>query len=187
MRIARGAFLVGCLGTAMAAISSASVAADGLGLTPAADTPAWARWQGRISLSNTAPVWRAGLAGYDTTGLRPASVSVLGDYYFTDPLLGGSGGGFRATSGVIVGLRTQAGRPGTDAVADSSAAPYVGLGYTGLSSGGGWRYSADLGLLAQTPGNGLVRFGRPLGSNTDDLARDVRLGPSLQLGMSYSF
>ena len=186
MRIARGAFLAWSLGAALASIVTTSWAADGTGLTPSADTPAWSRWQGRISFTAAAPVWHAGLGGYETAGLRAASVSVLGDYYFTAPLLGGSGG-FRATSGVIVGLRAQPGRSEPDATVDTLATPYVGLGYTGLSPHGAWRYSADLGLIGQSLGNSTVRFGRAQGSNPDDLQHDTRLGPSLQLGVSYSF
>ena len=186
MRIARGAFLVCWLGAALSSITSTSFAADGLGLTPAANTPAWARWQGRISLSDTAPVWRANLGGNDAAGLRAARLSVMGDYYFTDPLLG-ERGGFRATSGVIVGLRSQVGRFEAEAPADTLAAPYLGVGYTGLSGRGAWRYSADLGLLAQSPGDNAIRLGRASGGNTEDLQRDVRFGPSLQLGVSYSF
>ena len=40
----------------------------------------------------------------------------------------------------------------------NAALPYVGIGYTGLSARGGWGFSADLGVVALTPGS-TVRFG----------------------------
>ncbi len=193
-------------------LTSAAMAQEGLGLTPNADSLPWARWQGRISLGATAPVWRAGLTDYQGAGLKLGGLSLLGDYYFTKSMLGShSVGGFRATSGVLIGARSQywagraslasggglsVGRPavepglfGPDPANESVTAPYLGVGYTGLSTRGGWSLSADLGVLALTPANA-VRFGRLAGTATtplDDQLRDMRLAPVLQLGVSYSF
>jgi hypothetical protein len=136
-----------------------------------------------------------------------ASLSVVGDYYFATPLRLGNGA-LRASGGLLFGPRTLwAGQPGlgttrpvlsierqwasaspADANADASTLPYVGLGFTGLSGTGRFSYSADLGLVARSPGQA-VKFGRVLGGtqNIDDLLRDLRLAPVLQLGVSYAF
>jgi hypothetical protein len=193
-------------------LASAAMAQDGLRVAADTDSQPWARWQGRIGLGTTAPVWRAGLTDYQASGLKLGGLSLLGDYYFTSSMLGShSVGGFRATSGVLIGARSQywAGRAdlasgnglsisrpypqpsqfGPDPANEAVTAPYVGLGYTGLSTRGGWALSADLGVLALTPGNA-VRFGRVAGSSQptlDDQLREMRLAPVLQLGVSYSF
>jgi hypothetical protein len=64
--------------------------------------------------------------------------------------------------------------------------PYVGLGYSGLTGRGGWGFAADVGVMALHGDS--VRFGRLSGAQSlDDLLRDLRLTPVLQLGVSYSF
>lgn len=76
---------------------------------------------------------------------------------------------------------------GVDA-AEPRVLPYLGVGYTGLSNQGGWGFSADIGLVARHPGQA-VRLGRVFSGtqSVDDLLRDLRLSPLLQLGVSYSF
>jgi hypothetical protein len=188
-------------------------AAKGEGLTPDTAQLPWARWEARVLLGATAPVWRADLGGADSTGLKVRSVSLMGDYYFARSMRAdGSAVGFRTTSGVIVGssstpwpmaangtqpnARFSADRRlfgvsspalGSD-TADSSTLPYVGIGYSGLSAKGGWSVTADLGLVALAPGQA-VRLGRVFsGTQTlDDTLREMRLSPVLQLGVSYSF
>ena len=66
--------------------------------------------------------------------------------------------------------------------------PYIGIGYSNLSAKSGWHFSADLGVVSQSPGN-VVRFGRVFGGtqSLDDAVRDMRLAPVVQLGVSYSF
>ena len=188
-------------------------AADGLGIGYNADKTPWARWQGRLSLG-TAPVWRPGVSAFDSSTLKLNSFSLMGDYYFSRASLGANNaGGFRATSGIVVGPRTsalwaaapsltagglvsvdrrlfgQSTRPvGMDANIDTSTQPYLGLGYSGLSGQGGWAFSADLGLVGQSSGNAL-KVGRTLngGPTLEDQLRDMRLSPLLQLGVSYSF
>ena len=71
-----------------------------------------------------------------------------------------------------------------DPANDTATLPYLGLGYTGLSLRGGWSFSADLGLVARTPGN-VVKFGRS--QSLDDTVRELRLELVLQFGVSYSF
>jgi hypothetical protein len=138
---------------------------------------------------------------------RPRSAALFGDYYVAKPYFG-QAGGVRVTSGLVVGLRGavfgpgQVSLPGTFAfstmarpgpvsaagtdVDGTQAWPYVGIGYSDASVRGGWGFSADLGLAAQS--FGLFRAARSLGSQSlDDFVRDLRLTPVLQLGVSYRF
>lgn len=187
--------------TVLLAAGTAQAADDG--------TQAWAQWQGRVSIGSTAPGWRTPVNPQDHAMQRPSSLSLVGDYYLSRALTGpGSAGGIRATGGVILGPRSQAfaSLPGAgtggsfsigsrlfgttptpytnDTAGDNATLPYVGLGYTGLSARSGWSFSADLGLVAQSPGN-VARLGR--GQSLDDVVRELRLAPVLQLGVSYSF
>ncbi|HEX6708211.1 MAG TPA: hypothetical protein VF169_25985 [Albitalea sp.] len=198
---------------AVALNAAASVwAVQGDGLIPPKETP-WPRWQGRLSLGTTAAPLRADPMNVDSSSLSGASV--LGDYYFTRSLPRlGSSGGFRATSGLFLGSRAAtllstgpgAGLGGrafsvdrrslggyglvspADAPPDSGAVPYVGVGYTGLSPRSGWGFSADLGLMALSPSSA-VKLGRVFSGNQslDDVLRDMRLSPLVQVGVSYSF
>ena len=182
----------------LVAAASAAQAGDGAGITPSAEQFQWARWQGRVSV------------GAEPAGLKLNTVSLMGDYYFTGSLLGSRrAGGFRATSGLLLGPRTQSwlGQPGLSAGSafsittqafgqptalpaagetptDTATLPYLGLGYTGLSLRGGWSFNADLGLVARSPGN-VVKFGRS--QSLDETVRELRLAPLLQFGVSYSF
>ena len=186
---------------------------DGNGLTVNADHLYWPRWQARLSIAGSAPASRiANGAGLNPSAV-PAGLSVMSDYYVSGSLLGPQrAGGFRATSGLLVGprLQTWAGPgpapqrgalsldrrvfgssaypPGVDGATDTATLPYLGFGYTGLSPRGGWSFSADVGLVSLTPGNA-VKFGRVFsGSQTlDDTLRDMRWSPMLQLGVSYAF
>lgn len=191
--------LAGLLGLAAAPV----LAADADSPTSNPDQSPWARWQGRLSLGSTSPAWRP---GSDSSKLT--NVSVMGDYYFSRSLVGpGSAGGFRATSGLILGPRVSlaTGQPGLaaggafsigsrlfgqnampytgDSNGDNATLPYLGFGYTGLSSRNGWSFSADLGLVAQTPGGlKLIRS-----QSLDDALREMRLAPLVQVGVSYAF
>jgi hypothetical protein len=189
-----------------------AMGADGDGLTTThSDQLRWARWQGRLSLGTIAtPGLRLGA---DSPSLKLASVSLMADYYLGRSLADtGPIGGFRATSGLIYGPRSalgsgpvnlragsafsigsrplgQAPMPYTaDATGDTATLPYVGLGYTGLSVRSGWSFSADLGLVAQYPGNA-ARLGRVVngGQSLDEVVREMRLAPLLQFGVSYAF
>jgi opacity protein-like surface antigen len=199
------------LAGALALVSSAAIAADVDDPTAPSDQVHWARWQGRLSLGAPSSAWRAGAD--ETAAPKWTSASVMGDYYFGRSLAGiGQPGGFRASSGLITGPRgvLSTGQPGltaggsfstgsrllgqtaasygAEASSDNATLPYLGLGYTGLSVRSGWSFSADLGLVAQSPGNA-VRLGRVFGGgqSLDDLVRDLRLAPLLQVGVSYAF
>ena len=166
-----------------------------------------------ISYAATAPAAVAPSTPNDGTGLQVQGLSLMGDVYFGGSRA--TAGGFRATSGVIYGSRTSLagmsamapasgllnvdrrlfgaspaalGSP-TDPINESSGTlPYLGIGYSSLAPRSGWSFSADLGLVSLAPGNA-VRLGRVFGGsqNLDDVVRDMRLTPVLQLGVSYSF
>ena len=197
------------LAAAITLAAAPAMAADGEGLMPNSDRLPWARWQGRLSLGTVSAPWRLGV---ESPALKLSSASLMGDYYF-GPSLAGAGklGGLRATGGLIFGPRgaLSSGQPGVtganafsigtrlfsqspmpyslDAPSENATVPYLGVGYTGLSVRNRWSFSADLGLVAQSPGT--VRLGRVVsgGQGLDDVIRDMRLAPLLQLGVSYSF
>ena len=198
------------LGGLVSLVAAPSLAADGTGLAPNGEP--WARWQGRLSFGTSSPIWRARLTDPESPAVKVNRMTLMGDYYVTTSRTGaGSVGGLRATGGVLLGPRAQlwAGQAGgngngfsigsqpygpsalpttNDPGADAVTLPYLGLGYTGVSLRSGWRFSADLGLVAQNPGNA-SRFGRALGGgqSLDDAVRDLRISPLLQVGASYAF
>lgn len=182
-------------------MATASVAGTGLQVDP--DTVAWPRWKVRLHLGLVAPDLSAAEASV------PRSARVLGDYYFSSTRLGNDSG-VRLTSGVMVGprdalfdpvsqpatlrqglltvSRTGAMAQNPDMAFDAVVArPYLGVGYSGGNLRAGWGFNADLGLAAQNPG--AIRLGRILGGgqNLDDLLRELRLQPVLQLGVNYAF
>lgn len=195
--------LVGVLGLGAVPMAQADEA-DGLSLP---------RLQGRVRLGMG---YDAGSAELPGSGAKLSGASVLGDYYFgRDVAPDGAAGGFRATGGVFIGSRLGLwGGPasaqmstslfiverqsfsllalpgGADgANPDSGTVPYLGLGYSGSSLKGGLSFSADLGLMALSPA-GAVRLGRASGGGAqslDDLLREVRLSPLVQVGVSYQF
>lgn len=202
--------LVAVLALACAALH-AEADTGGTGLKMPGNDAVWPRWQGR--LLSTMPLWRsAGLSEQENTGRRLESLSLLGDYYFGQSLLTAQVlGGFRATSGLIFGTPSNRalsaygqgsiGRAslGTASNLSSTAqsndlyntpgtVPYLGLGYTSASPRGGWGFSADIGLVAQSAGSA-VKLGRVLnGAQTlDDVLRDMRMSPLLNVGVSYLF
>jgi hypothetical protein len=173
--------------------ATAAHAASGDGLQAQLDSRAWEGIKGRLTLSTAAPM-RTEFGNPDGDALKINSLSVMGDYYFSRPLLGNAGG-LRATSGLLLGPRASLWsspaamdrRVTADAGADNSTTPYLGVGYTGLSSKGGWGLSADLGLMAMPRSS--VRLGKVFNGtqSLDDAMRDLRFAPLLQLGVSYSF
>lgn len=197
-------------------LALADAHADGDGLTTDVNRVPWARFQARLLSSAGAPGWRADLAPLARAGLQVTSFGLLGDLYFSAKPASAKAapGGFRATSGVIVSGRsglplgstaTSAnGLPGADrrlfgasAAAPSAASepsldgttvPYLGIGYSNLALKSGWSFSADLGVISQSPSSA-VRLGRVFGGSQslDDVVRDMRLAPVIQLGVSYSF
>ena len=204
------------LALSAAAFAPLTAWAEGDGLSTDADRVPWARFQGRLSYAATTPLVGNGGTSVDGTGLQVSGLSLMGDVYFG----AASGrdktaaGGFRATSGVIVGTRsmlwsTPAVAPAggllnvdrrlfgpsasglgysNDPNNDGGTVPYVGIGYSSPAARSGWSFSADLGLVSLSPGN-VVRLGRVFGGgqSLDEVVRDMRLTPVLQLGASYSF
>jgi hypothetical protein len=182
----------------------AANAADGEGLVANSELLPWSRWQARLLIGAPTPLWRTSFGSGDSQGLKPRSLSLMGDYLLHRSIAeDGSASFLRATSGLVVGPRPalwagqafgNAGmlsidrRQMGDLVGDSGALPYVGIGYSGLAGRSGWSFSADFGLVALAGGN-MVRLGRVVGGNQslDDLVRDLRLSPVLQFGASYAF
>jgi hypothetical protein len=202
-----------CLAFAALAFGATTAVAGvaGAGLLASADA-AWPRWQGRLTLGGSS-LRHADPMNVDAAGLKLGGASLVGDYYFARSLRGpGSGSGFRATSGLVlgrsfsllspppgvlsgrsltverrgIGLWGPGNRP--DTAADPGTVPYVGVGYTGLAGKGGWGFSADLGVMALGP-RSAVKLGRVFtgGQSLDDSLREMRLSPVLQLGVSHSF
>jgi hypothetical protein len=196
-------------------LACASALAEGNGLATDADRVPWASLQGRVTYA-AVPSWRGDFSFTDSSGLKIGASSIMGDLYF-----GGSAvndkfqvGGFRATSGIVVGVRNNLwGTPGVapagglpsvnrrlfgqspalsanpfDPYADNATLPYFGIGYSSLAVRGGWSFSADLGLVSLNPANA-VRLGRVFvgGQSLDDVVHDMHFAPVLQLGVSYSF
>lgn len=189
--------------------------ADGPGLSADASLVPWPALHGRIAYAAVTD-WRSDLSLSATGGLKANPVSVMGDLYFSSSTIPdkGQAGGFRATSGIVVGARNtlwsspgaapasgllsvsrhlfgQGPAPSTglvDASADAATLPYIGVGYSNLAMRSGWSFSADLGLVSLNPGSA-VRLGRVFtgGQGVDDVVHDLRLSPVLQFGVSYSF
>lgn len=181
-----------------------SWAIEGDGLMPR-DGEEESHWQGRLLLGTLAP-----LARIDSGAPMLGSASLLGDYYFNAlPTANGNARGFRATSGLFIGPRAasllSAGHPAgrgfsverrslgafslspDTASPDAAATPYFGVGYSGLARKG-WGFSADVGVMALNPGSA-VKLGRVFNGNQslDDVLREMRLSPLVQVGVSYSF
>jgi len=201
--------LVRCLWVlASVSASTAALAIDaGDGLTVPGSMLNWDRWQSRVAVNSDLPLWRANLNAGSSAGLQVSGLSVMSDYYFAGLPLGAKGaGGFRATSGVLLGAGGSVlsggsgstwglnGRngllPSTDTNTNdlNRTVPYVGVGYSGLTSRDGWGFAADVGLMGRSADSG-VRLGRGYNNaqNLDDMLRDMRIAPVVQLGVSYSF
>lgn len=189
-------------------VASANAAGLAGGLTVPSEPPSWSTWQARLALQQAPAGWSSPFLGASSGGgLKVQRLSLMGDYYFASLPFGSRGaGGFRATSGLLQG-RTSASLwnspshgdaisvewqgggwvPGENGTAQNAGTtPYLGLGYSGLTGRGGWGFAADVGLLVQ---RSAVRFGRNAAAtdNVDQLLRDLRLTPVLQLGVSYAF
>jgi len=199
MRTAHHLMQGAALALLCAAALPAAAAVTGNGLMPASsanDAERGSRWQARISSTDSSqrmPLWNDG-------GLKPRSIGILGDYYFSrSTWIPRTVGGFRATGAMFLGNQTNdatsLARSGLYTLASGSGAtaglvvtPYAGLGYSATSARQGWGFSADLGLLSPRPAQAgrLVRPGANV-QGFDDLLRDMRLAPLLQVGVSYSF
>jgi len=165
------------------------------------------KWQARLELGSPDAD-----KAYSGSASRLLSAQLMGDYFLTGSGLGGVQGGLRATGGMLLGPRAMSqhglgsamsgnsarlgqnwsisqrslvsSSPGLDAGDPTTTMSYLGLGYTGQSLRGGWGFSADLGLLSNSTG---LRLGNSRGPGLDELLRDLRFQPVLQLGLSYSY
>jgi hypothetical protein len=188
-----------------AALIAATAPAGAQGLTLDDNAAFGPRLQARIGLNTSG----APSEGGSTSWQQQAGV-VLGDYYFSRARLGQGqiSSGFRATSGVLLGQRSIAigtpalshgpglglttlrqsrpAMPGLEVAGEPwTAVPYVGIGWSGASLRGGWGVSADFGFAARSYGSGGLRI---TGSQSlDDLLRELRLTPMVQVGVSYAF
>jgi hypothetical protein len=157
----------------------------------------------------TAPPLLGYAASTGWSGYAPAGASVGGDYYFSKNLVDAAAppSGFRASGallirqpGVSLSDLAWSSRATTSlalplrqpyaSMADSgvSAMPYLGIGYSDYSLKTGWGFWADIGLVVQSPGNALGMTRVMSGSQSlDDLVRELRLSPMLQMGVNYSF
>lgn len=186
------------LGTASVLLFALAVPAaavtTGTGLMPA-DSERGSRWQARVSVNDSA----TRLPAWSEAGLKPRSIGVLGDYYFSrSTWIAQTVGGFRATGAMFLGNQAADASPlarfglytltqGNGVTAGLMATPYAGVGYSATSLRQGWGFSADLGLLSpRTSQAGRLRPGANM-QGIDDLLRDMRLAPLLQVGVSYSF
>jgi hypothetical protein len=188
----------------LAGLLSQAQAADSLGSKLSLDPKTLPRLQGRLQLNTLDALYGERHAG----GPRLLSASLLGDYYLTGSLLGPrNSGGLRATSGFLMGPASltlgssSLGAPSGlsvsrqsmslwSALADSNEAnatlPYFGIGYTGQSASGTWGFKADFGLVGMGAGSGL-RLGRNASQSLDDVLRDLRFKPVIQVGLNYAF
>jgi hypothetical protein len=163
----------------------------------------WPRWQARVG-------WTQHSDAESLRATRDAGL-LLGDYYLTRGHWNAVGsGGLRATGGLLLGASAAA---RTSALADSSvlrsgqglnfsllrsprgllatefapaslgASPYLGLGWSSDGLASGWGLSADLGMTASR------RALTPTGNSRtlDELLRELRFAPVVNLGVSYSF
>lgn len=184
------------LAFASALLAGAAQAADGLQI-PA--HPVWPVWQARVSLGMEVP------ADGRAAALRQAAL--LGDYYLQRPgddvASAHWRGGFRATSGIVLGRLgglpglSSLGRsvstslftvPGDAAGPEPEAWPYIGFGYSGLAPRGGWGFSADFGIaLRQT--TTVPELGRALLGlrGWESTLRQFEPLPMLQMGVHYRF
>jgi hypothetical protein len=137
----------------------------------------------------------------------PLGASIGADYYFSRELAapGQAPTGFRASGALLIrqpGVsladlslqsRASANLTAPPRLADPasqgfSARPYLGVGYSDYSLKTGWGFWADIGLVVQSPGSAWG-IGRTISGaqSVDDLVRELRLSPMLQLGVNYSF
>jgi len=197
-------------GLAALALHTGALAADFS--APSLETP---KWQARLQLGSLDAGSNWNNSGFDYArypGSRLLSAQLMGDYFLTGSGLRGVHGGLRATGGMLFGpvSQSQLGlglgsnsrlgqnfslsqrsslstlSPALDGGDPSTSLSYLGLGYSGQSLRGGWGFSADLGLLSDTSLGGL-RLGNSRSQGMDDLMRDLRFKPVLQLGLSYSY
>ncbi len=159
-------------------------------------------WQARFGVASP-------LLADPAPRLQGSAGHLLGDYYWQGfrPARFGLSGGFRATSGLLVSERALSNtsasslsrNPAASTIGGGAlrlgeaerelalAVPYVGVGYSGVSLRGGWGFTADLGLAGTGGGLQMRRDVPALSRGADDILRELRLTPVLQIGASYAF
>jgi hypothetical protein len=195
----------GCALAAAFLLGAAPAWAQGQGLTLDENALFGPRLQARVGLNTSAAL----SDGSNASWQQQAGI-LLGDYYFSRARLGEGqvSSGFRATSGVLLGQRSLAlgtpalahgtgvgltalrqprvAMPGLEVAAEPWAAvPYVGVGWSGASLRGGWGVSADFGFAGRSYGSGGLRISG--NQSLDDLLRELRITPMVQIGVSYAF
>ncbi|HRH87285.1 MAG TPA: hypothetical protein PLO41_10595 [Rubrivivax sp.] len=196
---------------AVALLGAAGLAAAQSGLkTPAAGS-FWSDMQTQLRFNAVVVDTAPGLRSYPTAaGLHaPSGASVGGDYYFSKDLADATAprSGLRASGALLIRppgvslsdvalssrATTSLALPAHFSPVDPSnpsvsAMPYLGIGYSDYSLKSGWGFWADIGLVVQSPGNAFG-MGRVLAGSQgfDELMRELRLSPMLQLGVNYSF
>jgi hypothetical protein len=165
--------------------------------------------------ADTTPLRLGYQASAGLSSIAPMAAALSGDYYFSKDLADATlpRTGFRASSVLLIrqpGISLSdlawssraASSFGTphfvalpslspliDPSADNaSAMPYLGIGYSDISLKTGWGFWADIGLVVQSPANALG-LGRVMTGTqgVEDLIRELRMAPMVQLGVSYSF
>jgi len=162
--------LAACLGLA------AGSAGAQHGLTLPAEDSRW-QWRAQGLIGPGLPTGGLGTEARHTQGLR-----LIGDYvlYGLRAPDGGFSAMLRASGGLTLTERAVGREFGL------ATQPFLGLGVSGVWPRSGWSLSADLGFTGH--GEGLRwRPERQGGLALDDALRDLRLVPTLQLGISYSF
>jgi hypothetical protein len=186
-------------------LAAPAVWAQGQGLTFDEQAFFGPRLQARVGVNTSTALADGGSPSWH----QQAGV-LLGDYYFSRARLGQGqvSSGFRATSGMLLGQRSLA--LGTPAMSNAqgmavtqlrqprsvlpgiesasepwAAVPYIGVGWSGISVRGGWGVSADLGLAGRSGSNGGLRVSG--NQSLDDLLRELRISPMVQVGVSYAF
>jgi hypothetical protein len=199
------------LSAPLALLCAAGLAASEGGLRVDGAGGFWSDVQTKLRFSavvlDDSPAVAGTAAGLAAQGNAPLGASLGGDYYFSKDLAaaGRPPSGFRASGALLI---RQPGVSLSDLTWQSrataslasplrlpepgnqspSAMPYLGVGYSDYSLKTGWGFWADIGLVVQSPGNALG-MGRVLSGtqSVDDLVRELRLSPMLQLGVNYSF
>jgi hypothetical protein len=204
------------LSVPLAVLCAAGLAAADGGLKVGAQGGFWSDVQTQLRFNAVAVNTSAPLTGYEATvaasAYAPGSVSLAGDYYFSKDLadtarppsgfrasgvllirqpgvsLSDLAWSSRATTSLALPMRQTYTALAEPASPGLSAMPYLGIGYSDYSLKSGWGFWADIGLVVQSPGNALG-MGRVLSGtqSVDDLMRELRLSPMLQLGVNYSF
>ncbi len=195
-------FRIAGLSLGLLTLAPLACAGDGLQM-PAAES-VWPQWQARIAMQANAlsPLTLGNLGDGGSAARSLRGGALLGDFYFAVP----SFGGFRASGGLLVGAQGGGALAGYAAPGSYlslgqsyagalpaanealTTATYLGLGFTTARTGSGLALSADVGMVAERLG-AAAGLGRAIFGNQgmDSALRDMRLSPTLQLGMRYSF